>query len=223
MVLNVRPHASSLIYATRKLTFPLQDDLFHNLSYSSWKKTIEPKVHGTQNLHEVLQEQPLDFFICTSSISGITGTPGQANYAAVNSYLDTLSLYRKYQTQTRGYKQPSTSIILPMVLGVGVVTRNADIEESLSNQGLYGIDEETLLRAFHVAIHQSHVDEGEVVDHLVLGLEANELRKAARAISSNLESFWTADARFSGLAYAISQGADTATTGIEMDLISSRR
>ena len=71
-----------------------QDGLFHTMSYNDWTVYTGPKVNGARTLHDALGDTELDFFIMTSSTSGILGTPGQANYAAGNAYLDSLALYR---------------------------------------------------------------------------------------------------------------------------------
>jgi hypothetical protein len=50
-----------------------------------------PRVLGSRNLHEETKDLPPDFFIMTSSVSGILGTLGQSNYAVDNTYIDQLA------------------------------------------------------------------------------------------------------------------------------------
>ncbi|KAJ6172830.1 KR domain-containing protein [Penicillium chermesinum] len=183
----------------------LKDGLFHNMPYENWTASIHPKVNGTQILHKVLQETPLDFFVTTSSVSGILGTPGQSNYAAANSYLDALARHR------HSLQQRSVSIILPMILGIGVVAQNAELEDSLKRKGMYGIDEEGLLNAFEVAI----MEQGQgISDHLVVGLSPAELFKVAQEAGGNVERFWETDPRFSHTVHAMkSRGDEAAVSG----------
>lgn len=79
-----------------QMAMVLRDTVFENMSHDWWETGLRPKVHGTRNLHEYFDaEKPIDFFIICSSISGITGNPGQAQYCAGNTYQDTLAHYRR--------------------------------------------------------------------------------------------------------------------------------
>ena len=52
---------------------------------------LKTKLYGTQNLEKVFHSPHLEFFVMLSSISGIVGTKGQANYAAGNTFQDALA------------------------------------------------------------------------------------------------------------------------------------
>jgi hypothetical protein len=160
------------------------------MTYENWRAATAPKVLGVQNLHSALLGESLDFFITTSSVSGTLGTPGQSNYAAANSYLDAISRHRVASAQV------STSIILPMVLGVGVVAENTEIEDALRRKGMYGIDEEKLLEAFEAAIAAPRD-----IDHVVVGLDPAVLHRSLGEAEGDI--FWREDSRFSHLTHAI--------------------
>ncbi|KAK1561717.1 putative polyketide synthase [Colletotrichum navitas] len=72
----------------------LQDSVFENMDYQRWCATINPKVKGTWNLH-CLFPRELDFFVILSSMSGVIGNAGQANYSAGNTYEDSVAHYRR--------------------------------------------------------------------------------------------------------------------------------
>ncbi|KAJ0295368.1 hypothetical protein COL516b_012632 [Colletotrichum fioriniae] len=191
----------------------LRDGLFQNMPYENWITSIRPKVLGSKNLHDVTAELPLDFFLMTSSVSGILGTPTQSNYAAANSYMDALARLRRAQGK------PACAVILPMVLGVGVVAQNLELEDSLKRKGMYGIDEEALLEAFEVAILEQQQQHNTEFDHLIVGLDPAELYKTSREVAGDVDAFWAADPRFSGLVHAMqvsgggSQGASGGDDG----------
>ena len=181
-----------------------QDGLFHSMSYNSWLNSTRPKVQGTLNLHSVLQQIPLDFFVTTSSTSGTLGTPGQSNYAAGNAFLDALARHRRL------HSQPCTSLILPMVLGVGYVAEHPEVEEALKRKGIYGIDEEHLLDSFEVAI-ATQASNSPTADHIVVGLDPSKLQKSL-AEAATTDGFWMEDSRFKFLMHSIkSAGSDDAS------------
>ncbi|KAI2617417.1 putative polyketide synthase [Hypoxylon sp. NC1633] len=179
----------------------LRDGLFHSMSFENWKTSVEPKVLGATNLHSVLSETPLDFFLMTSSVSGTLGTPGQANYAAANSYLDSLARNRVFSNKA------ATSVVLPMVLGVGVVAENNELEDALKRKGMYGIDEEHLLESFEAGI----VSE-QTADHVMVGLDPAKLQKAVNDAADG-DCFWMEDSRFSHVVHDMNSSAEDASAG----------
>ncbi len=72
----------------------LSDGLLAEQSWTSFEKVLAPKVTGAWMLHEQTLDMPLDFFILYSSAASILGSPGQANYAMANAYLDGLAQQR---------------------------------------------------------------------------------------------------------------------------------
>ncbi|MBV1921596.1 MAG: SDR family NAD(P)-dependent oxidoreductase, partial [Pseudomonadales bacterium] len=74
----------------------LADAMWEEQSEASFTSVFDAKVKGAWNLHEVSRDLPVEYFVCYSSIAALVGSPGQANYAAANSYLSGLSHYRRH-------------------------------------------------------------------------------------------------------------------------------
>jgi malonyl CoA-acyl carrier protein transacylase len=73
----------------------LDDGLLQQMSWEQFTRVMAPKVQGAWHLHHLTKNQPLDFFVCFSSIASLLGSPGQGNYAAANAFMDALAHRRR--------------------------------------------------------------------------------------------------------------------------------
>ncbi|KAG7414885.1 Highly reducing polyketide synthase FUM1 [Fusarium oxysporum f. sp. raphani] len=109
---------------------------------------VKPKVHGTWNLH-LAAPKDLDFFFATGSISGSFGTPGQANYAAGNTYLTALFEHR------RALGLPASVLQIGLIEDIGYLAQNPERAEALRAAGGFFLRTRQLLEGLNWALLSS--------------------------------------------------------------------
>ncbi|MFF3323127.1 SDR family NAD(P)-dependent oxidoreductase [Streptomyces sp. NPDC002889] len=82
-----RHHPVTFVHAAGTLS----DGTMDGLTPEQVDAVLRPKIDAAWHLHEVAGDTPLVLY---SSIAGLLGTAGQANYAAGNTFLDGLAAYR---------------------------------------------------------------------------------------------------------------------------------
>ena len=73
----------------------LDDGVLQQLTWERMAAVLAPKAYGAWHLHELTQEQPLEFFVLFSSAASLLGSPGQGSHVAANTFLDALAQYRQ--------------------------------------------------------------------------------------------------------------------------------
>ncbi|NER47858.1 MAG: alpha/beta fold hydrolase [Symploca sp. SIO1A3] len=95
----------------------IDDGILLQQTWERFRRVMAPKVQGAWHLHNLTQNQPLDFFILFSSAAALLGSPGQSNYGAANAFLDALAHYRRAQGL------PGMSINWGIWSNIGVATK----------------------------------------------------------------------------------------------------
>ncbi len=73
----------------------LDDGVLTQQTANRMEKVLAPKIAGAWNLHRLTAGRELEFFVMFSSVASLTGSSGQASYAAANAFLDALACYRR--------------------------------------------------------------------------------------------------------------------------------
>ncbi|ROW15068.1 hypothetical protein VPNG_03455 [Cytospora leucostoma] len=110
----------------------LRDKTLETMTLQEYHESLACKFAGTWNLHHAAAEQErgrLDFFTMLSSISGVVGTAGQANYAAGNAFQDAFALYR------HSLGLAAHSINLGIIEDVGYLSHNETLSDRMQSRG----------------------------------------------------------------------------------------
>jgi acyl transferase domain-containing protein/acyl carrier protein len=118
----------------------LDDALLGQQSLERFQKTLAPKAFGALHLDRLTKDDDLDFFILSSSVSSLFGSPGQANYSTANALLDGLVAKRK----ARGL--PVTGINFGPWAQGGMASSEA-AAANISAQGLIALEPSAALGA----------------------------------------------------------------------------
>lgn len=156
------------------------------MTIDDYHSTISSKVDGTLHLHNVAKDPniELDFFTLLSSISGVVGQKGQANYAAANVFMDAFANYRR----SLGLRANSTN--LGVIEDVGYVAEQGGMTQHFDDKQWTGINETVLRKILDFSILQQvdplNVESGA---QLITGIPVPQPEDSALA----------RDARFSSL------------------------
>ncbi|KAF4818673.1 Highly reducing polyketide synthase [Colletotrichum tropicale] len=128
----------------------LRDKPYETMTLDDYHTAIQAKFRGTWNLHRASEQlqYPLDFFTLLSSISGIVGNKGQANYSAGNTFIDAFADYR------RALGLQANSVDLGLIQDVGYVAEQEGFEARFDTRQWTPITEGTLRKILSYSILQ---------------------------------------------------------------------
>lgn len=106
----------------------IDDGLVRSMDQNQIRGVLAPKILGALHLHELTRAMALDYFILYSSGTTLFGNPGQGNYVAANTWLESLAAFR----QAVGL--PVTCIGWGAIDDVGFLARNTEIKEALTSR-----------------------------------------------------------------------------------------
>ncbi|ALO44350.1 non-ribosomal peptide synthetase [Pseudoalteromonas phenolica] len=126
----------------------IKDQLISNKTPQEVAQVFAPKVAGLIALDEASKTCDLDFFVCFSSIAGVFGNMGQADYACVNAFMDRFMAARQTQVSQGMRSGLSLSINWPL-WSEGGMQVDSLTTSILQSQGIEVMPNEVGIDAFY--------------------------------------------------------------------------
>ncbi|PYI35790.1 polyketide synthase [Aspergillus indologenus CBS 114.80] len=126
----------------------LKDALVSQMTADDFHTALRPKVQGSWNLHKIAPD--VDFFVMLSSLAGVIGGVGLANYAAAGAFQDALAQHRTAQGKH------AVTIDLGMVKSIGYVAEaDPAVAGRLARMGYQAMHEAEVLAVLEQALRTS--------------------------------------------------------------------
>ncbi|MFE9722738.1 SDR family NAD(P)-dependent oxidoreductase [Streptomyces sp. NPDC005794] len=158
----VRDDVVTLVQETRE-RYGRIDGVLHAAGFTSdafvvrkdadeFSRVLAPKVAGLVHLDEATQDADLDFLVAFSSVAGVLGNVGQADYAAANAFMDAFAAHRNALV-ARGERRGRTLSVAWPLWADGGMRVDAPTERSLHERfGLVPLPDGEGLRALYLAL-----------------------------------------------------------------------
>jgi NADPH:quinone reductase-like Zn-dependent oxidoreductase/short-subunit dehydrogenase/acyl carrier protein len=111
----------------------LDDGVIPEITDEKYLRVVLPKSVAVWNIHQQTLDMNLEFMVLFSSITTLIGNPGQANYVAANTWLDSFAYYR------RANGLSATSVNWGLIADVGFGVRNKEIVKHFDRLGVSGL------------------------------------------------------------------------------------
>ncbi|NEA99061.1 type I polyketide synthase [Streptomyces sp. SID13726] len=162
--------------AVLHLAGALDDGTLAALDAERLDTVLRPKADAAWNLHDLTRGLDLTAFVLFSSLAGVVGSPGQAGYAAGNTYLDALAAHR------RAAGLPGTSLAWGLWASAGAMTGHlGDTDRRrMASGGVLPLDDAHGMRLLDAACADGH---GPLLVPAHLDLPALRTRAAATGLA----------------------------------------
>ena len=191
------------------LSMLLRDQSWRDMTWDDWCTGIGPKVQGTWNLHNLTMATgaELDFFVLFSSISGIIGNIGQANYASASSFMDSFVQYRT------GLGLAASTVDLGAVFDIGFVSESDTLLRQMKTMGYHGVKEKDILDALVVATAKPSPKATSLADSADPSTFALGLASTLPLSNEKNRVLWRRDPRFAAYHNVGTAGTEASASG----------
>ena len=109
---------------------------------------LSPKIMGTKYLDAATKDLDLDFMMYFSSVAGVMGNVGQADYASANAWMDGYAVYRNTLVRQGKRKGNTISISWPLWAEGGMQINKDEEQYLLQNFGMVPMSSSNGITAF---------------------------------------------------------------------------
>ncbi|MCB0196352.1 MAG: SDR family NAD(P)-dependent oxidoreductase, partial [Anaerolineae bacterium] len=135
----------------------MRDSFIINKTEAEIAMVLAPKVAGALNIDVATRTEPLDFMVLFSSIVGVIGNVGQADYATANAFLDVFAHHRQALVEA-GKRSGRTLSLNWSLWAEGGMTVDSKTAAWLKHEmGLTTLATSAGLAAFEVALAQEQL------------------------------------------------------------------
>ena len=128
----------------------IRDNFIIKKTKEEFEQVLRPKVSGLVNIDEATKDKALDFIIIFSSIAGVFGNIGQADYAAANAFMDAYAGYRNELEKANKRHGRTLSLNWPL-WEEGGMHIDEESKKMIQRAGTAAISTERGIKAFYKA------------------------------------------------------------------------
>ncbi|MBN2441747.1 MAG: SDR family NAD(P)-dependent oxidoreductase, partial [Spirochaetales bacterium] len=129
----------------------IRDNLILKKSKEEFLQVLAPKVTGLVNIDETTKNVNMDFILIFSSLSGVSGNMGQADYAAANAFMDRYAEYRNWLVKQGKRNGKTISIQWPLWEDGGMKIDEATKKVINEKWGIIPLKTENGIEALYVS------------------------------------------------------------------------
>ncbi len=130
----------------------LRDGFLLHKSVEQLRQVLAPKVRALQLLDDATRAQPLDYFIAFSSVAGVFGNVGQADYAAANAFMDGYMLQRAARVRQGVATGRTLSVNWPLWADGGMQIDAATLQRMQRSTGMAPLPAAAALQALRALL-----------------------------------------------------------------------
>ncbi|MEM6602370.1 MAG: beta-ketoacyl reductase, partial [Verrucomicrobiota bacterium] len=155
------------------------------------KVVLLPKIKGVQHLDAATKDLELDFMMYCSSVAGVTGNVGQADYASANAFMDGFAHHRNALVNKGKRSGKTLSINWPLWQEGGMQVDAASEQYLERSWGMWALPTQEGIEAFEALLQQDRAQALVIyglpskLEKAVSGTVSKEQRAAAVASSSS--------------------------------------